>query len=118
MALNVPWNKCKGDVWCDFLRLNLGHEHFNTMEGVYIIWHGGQNPATVRVGQGFIRDRLAEHKQDPEILVYQPYTLYVTWAQVAANQRDGVERYLAETLKPNVGGRFPDVNPIQVNLPW
>ena len=118
MALTVVWNKCNGDVWCNLIKLNLAHEHFDDMEGVYIIWHGGQNPATVCVGQGFIRDRLAEHRQDPEILAYEQYTLYATWARVAANQRDGVERYLAETLKPKVGSRFPDVNPIAVNLPW
>ena len=118
MALNVSWNKCEGDVWCDLLKVNLDQEHFNDMEGVYVIWHGGQNPATVRVGQGFIRDRLGEHKQDPEILTYQQYTLRATWAQVAPNQRDGVERYLAERLKPKVGSRFPDANSIEVNLPW
>ena len=118
MALTVVWNKCQGDVWCNFLKVNLGDEHFNKMEGVYIIWHAGQNPATVCVGQGVIRDRLAEHRQDLEILAYEQYTLYATWARVVENQRDGVERYLAEKLKPKVGSRFPDVDPIEVNLPW
>lgn len=88
------------------------------MEGVYIVWHGGQNPATVRVGQGFIKDRLGAHRQDRETLAFQEHNLYVTWASVAADYRDGVERYLAETLKPKVGSRFPEVNPIKVNLPW
>ena len=118
MTLNVSWNKCQDDVWCDLLTVNLDHEHFNDMEGVYIIWHAGQNPATVRVGQGSIRDRLSEHRQEKEILAYQSYNLYATWAQVAANQRNGVERYLAEKLNPKIGSRFPDVTPITVNLPW
>lgn len=31
--------------------------------------------------------------------------------------RNGVERYLAETLRPLAGTRFPEVSPIAVNLP-
>lgn len=117
MALNVNWVKCEGDVWCDLLALKLDHKHFDNLEGVYIIWHGGQNDNTVRVGQGIIRDRLAAHKQDPDVLAYKQYTLYVTWAKVSADQRDGVERYLAEQLDPKIAERFPDVDPIEVNLP-
>jgi len=113
----VQWNKCQSGGWCSLLTIDLEHEHFNSMEGVYIIWHGGDNPATVRVGQGFIRDRLASHKEDLDILAYKQFGLYVTWAQVAASQRDGVERYLAERFNPKVGSRFPEVDPIEVNLP-
>jgi len=88
------------------------------MEGVYIIWHGGQDPATVRVGQGFISDRIKAHREDPDILAYKEYTLFVTWARVEKNYRDGIERYLTETLNPKVGSHFPDVYPIEVNPPW
>jgi hypothetical protein len=44
-------------------------------------------------------------------------TMYVTWAAVPANQRDGVERYLADMYQPVEGDRFPDVVPLVVNLP-
>jgi len=118
MALNLLWNKCDGGKWCKLLELNLEDQHFDDMKGVYIIWHAGENSATVRVGQGFIRERLAAHKEEPEILEYRPYTLYVTWAQVATNQCDGVECYLAGKLNPKVGSRFPDTEPIEVNSPW
>lgn len=117
MHLNLDWVKCEGGRWCNLLNLNLGHEHFNDMEGVYVIWHASQNPATVRVGQGFIRDRLVAHREDSAILAYQQYGLYVTWARVAAVYRDGVERYLAAALKPKVGSRFPEAVSIEVNLP-
>ena len=116
--ISVYWNKCQSNVWCQLNSVNLAHQHFDNMEGVYIIWHGGNNPKTVRVGQGVIRDRLQAHRLDNEVQQYSAYTLFVTWAQVSANQRDGVERYLAEALNPLVGERFPDVTPIQVNLPW
>jgi hypothetical protein len=31
---------------------------------------------------------------------------------------EGVEKYLADELDPNVGERFPDRTPISVNLPY
>lgn len=83
------------------------------MEGVYIIWSG---TSTVRVGQGIIKDRLGEHRNNRAITAHP--SLLVTWAPVAKLYRDGVERYLADVLKPKVGDAFPDVAPRQVNLPW
>jgi len=118
MALQLNWNKCQENVWCNLLNLNLSHEHFNNLEGIYIIWHGGQNPATVRIGQGNIRDRLTAHKNDKEILAYANLTLYVTWSEVSSTNRSGVETYLANKLNPKVGERFPNEKAIEVNLPW
>ena len=116
--MNVSWNKCEGDAWCALNKVNLAHEHFNGMEGVYIIWHGGPTPKVVRVGQGVIRERLTAHRQDEEIQAHAGLNLYGTWASVDARNRDGVEVFLANTLKPLVGDRFPDGAPISVNLPW
>ena len=84
------------------------------MEGVYVIWQG--NGSVIRVGQGKIKDRLAEHRANPAITKYD--NLYVTWAPVYAQYRDGIERHLANVLKPLVGDAFPNANPIAVNLPW
>lgn len=117
-ALTVDWIKCQSNSWCGFLSVDLNHEHFDSMEGVYIIWHGGQYPATVYVGQGIIRDRLRQHREEREILACQSYGLYATWAAVSLVRRDGVERYLADTLRPKVGHRYPDAEPIAVKLPW
>ena len=78
-----------------------------------------RSPRVVRVGQGDIATRLGEHRNDPEILAYAKLgTLRVTWASVPANQRDGVEAYLADTWNPLVGERFPNVAPITVNSPF
>src|SRR5712691_6954545 len=97
------WNKCQGNVWCPLLTVNLQHPHFQNLAGVYIIWHGGQAPWTVYVGQGNIAERLAEHRTDPRILQYSSLGLFVTWASVIAPLRDGIERYLADKLKPKEG---------------
>lgn len=116
MILN--WIKCGGSQWCNFLNLNLDHSHFDGLEGVYIIWHGAPSPAVVRIGQGNIRERLKEHRQDSTILAYKVSGLYATWASVDRYSRDGVERYLAEKWKPKVGDKFPIITPIAVNSPW
>jgi hypothetical protein len=116
--MQITWNKCEGDAWCPLNTVSLSHTHFDGLDGVYVIWHGGQNPRTVRVGQGVIRDRLTAHREDREIQAYAGQGLFVTWARVNAGSRDGVEAYLANQLNPLVGERFPDVTPVQVNLPW
>lgn len=110
MSVSADWIKCQGDQWCHLQTLNLNHAHFNGLEGVYVIWHSGRNPWTVYVGQGVIANRLAAHREDPDILKFRDLGLYVTWASVAARYRDGVERYLTEQLKPKVGARYPDTD--------
>jgi hypothetical protein len=116
--MQIKWIKCQGEVWCPLATVNLSHAHFENLEGVYVIWHGGSNPATVRVGQGIIRDRLMTHRNDPEVQAFSSLGLFVTWASVQQTFCDGVEMFLASRLKPKVGERFPDRTPIEVNLPW
>lgn len=118
-ALN--WNKCqgsKGSVWCPFLTVNLGHPSLQGVNGVYIIWHSGPTPWTVYVGQGNIAERLGQHRRERGILQYSPLGLFVTWASVPWHSTDGIERYLADVLKPKEGQIHPNVPAIEVNLPW
>ena len=115
--ITLNWLKCGSDSrWCSFELLNL-----NTVTelGIYIIWHKGNPGRVVRVGQGDVADRLSKHRTDPEIIAYKKIgALRVTWASVPAHQRDGVERYLADTWNPLVGDAFPDAVPIAVNSPF
>ena len=114
--LNLNWRKCNGDVWCSLKNLDLSKV---PEQGVYVIWHGGDSPHVVRVGQGDIDRRLLAHRTDPDILSYAKYGgLYVTWAPVPAHQRDGVERHLRDKWNPLVGDAFPDAQPIAVNSPF
>lgn len=112
--MNLTWIKCSNN-WCSFLSLNLQAEYFNILrEGVYIIWQ----PSTgrvIRVGQGDIKDRITKHRENEEITQYN--NLFVTWAEVSSFYMDGVENYLATQLNPLVGDRFPNVSPIEVNIP-
>jgi hypothetical protein len=118
--MRVEWVQCQGDVWCDFNKLNLSHPHFDELEGVYIIWHGGLNAATVYVGQGNIKERIYQHRSEREILAYQQFGLFVTWASVDRRYMDGVEKYLISRLSPivNVLRGTESAAPIEVNLPW
>ena len=100
--------------WCPLVELNLADSHFENLTGVYVIWQG--NGSVIRVGQGVIRDRLSQHRQDQQIIAYP--NLLVTWAKVSDYYLlDGVERYLANMFNPKIGDRFPNVDPIEVNLP-
>lgn len=116
--MQVTWNRCEGHIWCELNNVDLNNNHFDNMTGVYVIWYGVNNPRTVRVGQGFIRDRLRDHRLDSKVQAYKQYGLLVTWASVPANSLNGVEAYLAQNLNPILGERFPNVLPIAVNLPW
>ena len=70
------------------------------------------------VGQGEVARRIKEHRSDPSITSHsRSGTLYITWAQVDASFRNGIERYLADTLQPKEGSHHPNDLPIAVNLP-
>jgi hypothetical protein len=112
--MKVNWGKCyPNSSWCSLKNLNLDHEIFIELTGVYIIWNSNE---VIRIGSGIIRNRLKEHRENPEIKSF-PNTL-VTWAKVNGNQVEGVEKFLADILNPALGDRFPDRTPIAVNLPW
>ena len=112
-SMGVSWVKC-GSVWCDLELVNLENVAVN---GVYIIWRS--TGPTVYVGQGSIRERLEAHRSDPSILAYKlDGRLHVTWAAVfLQSDRDSIERYLSDQLRPFVGKVWPNVSPIAVNLP-
>lgn len=115
----ITWEKCKKGTWCILSELDLDHEHFDDMEGVYVIWQGEENPVALRVGQGSIRECLARERNSKDLLAYRgQHELYVTWAEVNPRFRDGVLRYVSESLKPELEYSYPDVPPIGVNLPW
>lgn len=48
--MHLKWMKCRAAVWCMLKEIDLDHEHFRDLGGVYVIWHGGENPAVVYVG--------------------------------------------------------------------
>ena len=114
--MQLHWIKCEGNTWCSLTKVNLSTV---TEYGVYIIWHDGEYPNVVYVGQGDVADRIDTHRGDHKITRHdQKGTLFVTWASVSYSQRDGVERYLADKFSPLEGEHHPVATPIEVNSPW
>ena len=90
--------------------------------GVYIIWRRGVPSWPMRVlyvGQGNIRRRIRQHRHNIRAYLRgREGDLRVTWALVESeDERSGIERYLADELKPRFGCNWPRVEPILVNLP-
>ncbi len=120
--MQLTWIRGQDEAWYKLNSVDLAHEHFNNRHGVYIIWVGGEEPqVVVYVGQGHIKERLDEHRKNPEIFLYGDVLdtdLYVTWAAVARQDRDAVEAYLADKWDPKVGERHPQTPHLEVNSPW
>ena len=117
MALTVTWTQCKANNWCPFDDVDL-----STVDsaGVYAIGYEEDGRiATVYVGQSNdVADRIKYHRNNDDVTYYRNRgPLRVTWADVSARQRDGVEPFVANQLQPLVGPNHPDVDPIAVNLP-
>ena len=118
MSVFLEWNKCKAGTWCTLSELDLDHEHFDDMEGVYIIWYGEQNPVALRVGEGYIRDCLTKERNIKELFATRgQHELHVTWAKIGSEFCSGVARYIAEAVKPVLASDYPSVAPIEINLP-
>ena len=120
MALTVRWNKCQAylvEEPCRLLDTDLGHGRFNA-QGVYVVWHSGRDAGALKAGHGVIKERLQAERTDPKVLEYELNGLYFTWAaNVPAEQREGVVRYLCDQLKPKAQTDMPNAEPVEVNLP-
>ena len=118
--MRLFWIKCQGDAWCPFMTVNLDYAHFQGLEGVFVIWHGGPAPKTVYVGKGFIAERVRELRSQSMITQYlaSGLPLLVIWAKVSPTDQAGVESYLVSALKPLENRVHPSTTPVPVNLPW
>lgn len=111
----VNWRK--DNTNSNWLRLRGLDFHQISEEGVYVLWHGGKFPRAIYVGQGVIAERLAEHVRSPEIWKYEGHgSILTSWASLAGQYRDGVERFLIETYEPYENEVTPAARRIAVNL--
>jgi hypothetical protein len=118
MNVFLEWHKCKAGTWCTLSELDLEHQHFDDMEGVYIIWCGEQNTVALSVGQGYIRDCLAKERNLKYVSVIgRRYQIHVTWAKIGSSFRKGVAKYISEAIRPKLARSYQNAAPIEVNLP-
>lgn len=105
-ALQVDWMRCgegRQRNWCHLL--DLGFNNAVRVPGVYVIWHSGDGPNIVKVGQAAndVSERLGSLRTDADegVLSYRTVdgterTLHVTWTVIVDDAtRDGVEAFLA-----------------------
>ena len=116
-SLSVYWNRCQGDTWAELFAVDLNDPHFDGLEGVYMVWMGGSQPAAICAGSGLIREKLAERRNEPQIQGLKEKSLLVTWAKVDTISRTGVERWLLENLRPKLTNPIPGSVAVEVNLP-
>ena len=112
--MQLNWVKPAQGGWFLLSALDLPN---TKIDGVYVI--GVEGGGIVRTGQGFIENRLSQHRNDPVVLSYatSQARLVTAWAEVDWVWQDGVEVYLENTLKPAIRTQLPVAWPIQVNLP-
>ncbi len=123
MSLTLEWMIGADDNWCLFDKLDLNDSYFNNdnLRGVFIIWFGpnekGDEGRVVCVGKGIIRNQLLAARLDPILCRYTSRHMMVTWAEVDALHKAGVEAYLMGVLNPILGEKHPNVVQTLVNLP-
>ncbi len=117
----VSWARSVKGRWYSFEWANL--RRLGLQQGVYILWYpesDRQGFQVAYVGQGVIKNRIHHHRGNwsriRDLII--PRYLRLTWAIVPCRKcRDGIERFLAEVLRPKVGEVWPQALPIKVNLP-
>ena len=114
---HLHWIKSIDNKWLNFNQLDLTHIH---AVGVYVIWHGGENPQIVRVGQGNVAARLTAHRMNHQITRFgMRGPLMVTWAEIPDQaMRDGIEAYLINQFNPLIRDQMPEVAPIAARSPF
>ena len=113
LKLNVKWAKYKNQSWCKLNTLNL--EKVST-SGVYIIWKSNRKNNVIQIGQGEISTVLQRLRNSPKITQFGD-DLFVTWASVPEQYRDGVERYLYEQYSPASIDNITNSRLVYVNTP-
>ena len=53
--VQLNWARAQGGAWCDLQRVDLGSVDTT---GVFVVWHGGSRPRTLRLGYGPIAERV------------------------------------------------------------
>ncbi len=114
----ASWYKCKGDIWCELFKLDMDHEVLRKADGVYIIWSGAKERKILKVGSGSIRSQLMSAKTDLAIQAFANIGVFVTWVEISAIKRSGVELYLQNTLKPLILNHTPKAVSLKIKLPW
>ena len=111
MAYSLKWN------YIIFNREDIS-KILDELEGVYAIYYIDNygRYKTVYVGKGEIKSRLISHLSKKEKYVSE--SLEVAYSEVPKCDQGGVEHYVADELKPEMGCEWPKDSKIEVELPY
>lgn len=118
-ALWLVWQRAASGYHHPVRTMDTGSADIKGVGGVYLIWHLGSPPEWVAIGEAEdLGSALDVRRSDPAVVAFEGQgDLYATWVELPPETRGGVVRYLAEVLRPALGGRTGTAQPIQVNIP-
>jgi hypothetical protein len=129
--MNLTWAKRDKLRWYPFGvfgGVNLEDKAFDNLSGVFCVFSASTRfiptarppiqPAyqTIYVGTGDIRKRISALRVERSIKRHGPQS--VTWAEVPEDLQAGVAAYLADKLDPAERDTNPEIERLQVNLPY
>jgi hypothetical protein len=120
MEMRVVWKKCAHGSWCELYKLNIAHDYFNNLEGVYILWYKNEDggKTILSVGGGLIATELKKLKEDTAVLAFESYELSVTWTAIDSKKHNSIIKFLIKSLNPMLTKNAPGGFSKKVNLPW
>ena len=116
--MNLNWYRCEGEIWCELNKIDINHGTLDGLEGVFVIWCGDKQRNVIRIGEGKIRKQLELCRKDITVQAFSAHGLYVTWAAISENDRNGVVKYLTKKLNPKFDSPATQGFSSKVNLPW
>jgi hypothetical protein len=118
MQTILDWKTLDSHNWTSFVDLDLQDSRLEGVTGIFFIWSRDlPYPQSIRIGQGNIRDRLIEMRNDPEVMAYQDKHPYVAWCSPPQSQIDGIITFMYQERPPLVPAPYPQAAPIVANTP-
>jgi hypothetical protein len=101
-ALNPSWHRGRGFKYARLLTYN--PETAQHKAGIFAVWHMGVQPEWVLIGHSTdISTAITDIKNSDDVMYYDVHGgLYISWAEMAAEYRDGAVLHLNEKLRPKL----------------
>lgn len=98
----VDWGRNPRGQFYKFLTFDPEKAGLKGVGGVYVLWHSGVQPRWVYVGHSIdIAADLDALADNDEVMEYNSRGgLFVTWAPIKPEYRQGVLRFLTESMEP------------------
>lgn len=122
---DVPWERDPRGYYHRLLRLHPNEAGLTGVGGVYVMWHRGLHPKWLYAGAtNDLGKAIGEARDRQMVLKVESFgSVYVTWAPIKPEFRDGVALYLRSKLDCEFDLIFetdhldPDAEPVPVLAP-